>query len=455
MFQAINPATGDTIRSVELLSESELEHCLAASAQGARSMRDLAVDERGALLKKLAAQLAANRDKLARLATEEMGKPIRQAEAEIDKCEAACRYYAAAPKSYVEDEPIETERNTFRRFLPLGTILAIMPWNYPFWQVFRFIAPATLAGNAMLLKHASNVPGCAEAIQDLIDAAGFPKGAFQTLFVSSKQVPTIIDDSRVKGVTLTGSGAAGSAVGEMAGRAIKPCVLELGANDAFIVMPSADLDHAVETAVRARTQNNGQSCIAGKRFIVHEAIYEAFKARVVAAFEAMKIGDPMDHETDIGPIATRQGLQEILDQIEDACRAGALRVTGAKRLEGKGFYLSPGLVENVPFTCKFAREEVFGPVANLIRCADIKQAVAIANDSPFGLGSAVFSQDQDEVEYACQQIEAGATFVNAMVASDPRLPFGGVKASGIGRELAVEGMRAFQNIKTISLPPQA
>lgn len=454
MFQAINPATGETIRSASLISEAEIDNCLSESVQGAATMRDLSLAARQDLLLRLAEQVETNRAHLAVLATEEMGKPIRQAEAEIDKCAKACHFYARAPSSYMDDQPVATDRHTFRRFLPLGTILAVMPWNYPFWQVFRFIAPATLAGNAMLLKHASNVPGCAAAIQDLVDAAGFPRGAFQNLFVSSRQVADIINDARVKGVTLTGSGPAGSAVGSLAGGAIKPCVLELGANDAFIIMPSADLELAVKAAVLARTQNNGQSCIAGKRFVVHEAIYDDFKGRAIAAFEALKVGDPSMRDTDIGPLATERGRQEVLDQIESALCAGGELVTGGKPLDRRGFYLSPGMIENVPNRTDFAREEVFGPIANLIKCTDIADAVAIANDSPYGLGSTLFSQDPEEIEYACDQIEAGATFVNAIVASDPRLPFGGVKASGIGRELSVEGVRAFQNIKTISLPPQ-
>jgi succinate-semialdehyde dehydrogenase/glutarate-semialdehyde dehydrogenase len=382
--------------------------------------------------------------------TEEMGKTLVSAVAEVEKCAKACRHYATTAASALADEPIATEAAaSYVRYLPIGAVLAVMPWNFPFWQVFRFVAPTLMAGNVGLLKHASNVPRCALAIEDVLRRADFPEGVFQTLLIGSGAVAQVLADPRVKAATLTGSTGAGSNVAAQAGKLIKTSVLELGGSDPFIVMPSADLEAAVKTAVTARTLNNGQSCINAKRFIVHRDVYADFEARLVSAFDALRVGDPLQPETEIGPLALSSVRDDVVSQVERSVAAGARRLTGATRMDGPGFWFRPGVLSNIPERAPAFSEEVFGPVALLFSVPDIDAAVRLANQSVFGLGSSVWTQDEAEQRRFIDEIEAGQTFVNAMVASDPRLPFGGVKESGYGRELGVPGIRAFVNAKSV------
>lgn len=370
--------------------------------------------------------------------------------AEVEKCALACDYYADETASILIDRRINSDDNDcYVRHLPIGPVLAVMPWNFPFWQVFRFAAPALMAGNVGLLKHASNVPQCALAIENIFIRAGFPEGSFQTLLISSGQVEAVLQDERVRAATVTGSEGAGSAVASTCGKYIKPTVLELGGSDPFIVMPSADLQKAVDTAVTARTINNGQSCIAAKRFIVHADIYDEFRDQFVAGFESLTVGDPMDEKTDIGPLALPQIRDELNQQVEDSIAAGATRLSGAVIIEGEGNYYKPGILDNIPEGSPAAQEELFGPVALLFKASSFDEAIRIANDSRFGLGSCIWSNDQAEIDQAINRLQAGSTFVNAMVSSDPARPFGGVKDSGYGRELSADGMLAFMNAKTV------
>jgi succinate-semialdehyde dehydrogenase/glutarate-semialdehyde dehydrogenase len=427
-----------------------VEARLARAAQAFQAYRRTSLGERAAWLRRAAHILESEKDRIGRLMTLEMGKTLRSAVAEAEKCALACRYYAENGESILADEVVQTNADrSFVRPLPLGPVLAIMPWNFPFWQVFRFAAPALMAGNVGLLKHASNVPGCALEIEDVLLRAGFPEGAFQTLLVGSGAVASIIADPRVAAVTLTGSEAAGAKVGEAAGRAIKKVVLELGGSDPFIVMPSADLDAAAKTAVTARCINNGQSCIAAKRFIVHEAVYGEFERRMKQGLEALRVGNPLDDHVDIGPLATQQGADDLERQVTASIAAGARLVTGGSRPRGPGWFYAPSALADIPHAAPVFREEVFGPVALLFKVKDVGEAIALANDSVYGLGSSVWTNDPAERERFANEIEAGATFVNAMVASDPRLPFGGVKHSGHGRELGSWGLREFVNLKTV------
>ncbi len=382
--------------------------------------------------------------------TEEIGKTLSSAMAEIEKCAKACRYYAETAKRSLSDEHIATEAAaSYVHYLPLGPVLAVMPWNFPFWQVFRFAAPNLMAGNVGLLKHASNVPECALAIEDLLRRAEFPEGVFQSLLIGSHMVPRVLGDRRVAAVTLTGSVPAGAAVASYAGKLIKPTVLELGGSDPFIVMPSADLDAAVKTAVLSRTLNNGQSCINAKRFIVHRDVYDVFEEKMVQAFEALRVGDPMDEATHIGPLALASVRSDVMAQVEHSVREGARRLTGATAIDRPGWWFRPGILADLPESARAYREEVFGPVALLFRVESIDAAIALANDSELGLASSVWTEDRREQERFIDEIEAGQTFVNAMVASDPRLPFGGIKRSGFGRELGTPGIRSFANMKTV------
>jgi succinate-semialdehyde dehydrogenase / glutarate-semialdehyde dehydrogenase len=450
MIATINPATGETLKTFEPLSETQLDAKLQTAIQTFRSQRDSAIADREQMLLRAADILENEKAIFGRLMTVEMGKPIKSAEQEAEKCAWVCRYYAENARRHLADEVISTSASkSYVSFQPLGPILAVMPWNFPFWQVFRFAAPALMAGNVCLLKHASNVPQCALAIEDIFQRAGFPLGSFQTLLIGSDAVQRVLEDKRVAAATLTGSEPAGRSVAAIAGKQIKKTVLELGGSDPFIVMPSADINDAVATGVRARTINNGQSCIAAKRFIVAASIYEQFERRFVEAMQALRVGDPLSSETDIGPLATEQILKDIDGQVNKSVAAGATVLTGGKRLPGPGYFYEPSVLSNIPESAPAYCEELFGPVALLFRVPNLDEAIALANSSPFGLGASAWTNDGQQRARFVSELEAGSVFVNGMVASDPRLPFGGVKHSGYGRELGEFGIREFVNVKTI------
>ncbi len=455
-ISSTDPRTGQIRQTFTPLAEAALEHKLELASRAFASWRKSSFAERSAVLSKAAELLENEKQALGRLMTEEMGKTLVSAVAEAEKCAKACRHYAEHGSAALADEAVATEAaESFVRYLPLGPVLAVMPWNFPFWQVFRFAAPALMAGNVGLLKHASNVPRSALAIEDLLRRAGLPDGAFQTLLIGSDLVARVLGDARVVAATLTGSEGAGAAVGGQAGKLVKPTVLELGGSDAFVVMPSADLDAALKAAVASRTLNNGQSCINAKRFIVHRDVYDEFEQRLVAAFEKLRVGDPMLPETEIGPLALASVRDDVMSQVERSIAAGARRLTGAQRIDQPGFWFQPGVLANIPENAPVFGEEVFGPVAALYRVSDIAAAIELANRSRYGLGSSVWTNEEQEQRRFVDELEAGQTFVNAMVASDPRLPFGGVKQSGYGRELGVHGIRAFVNAKTVYVaPPQ-
>ncbi len=452
-MKAVNPTTGEMIREYEAHSaayvEEALQHAHTVFHQFGRRNH---LADRTKRLNAAADILIRDKAKLAALMTAEMGKPIAQSEAEIEKCAAGCRHYAEHAESYLADSHTRTGRgDAYVRWLPVGPILAVMPWNFPFWQVFRFAAPALAAGNVCLLKHASNVPGCAIAIEEIFREAGFPNGTFQTLLVGSDKVAAIIADDRVKAVTLTGSEGAGRQVGAAAGKAIKPSVLELGGSDPFIVMPSADIDAAVKTAVTARIQNTGQSCIAAKRFIIHQDVYLEFAGKFTGVISALKYGDPMDRANHLGPLATYAIRDELAKQVEDSVAAGATVLCGGKIPGMKGAFYEPTVIGFIPEAAPAFSEELFGPVASLYRAKNIDEAIRLANITRFGLGSAAWTADKAEQARFIDEIEAGFTAINGMTTSDPRLPFGGVKASGYGRELADLGMQAFLNAKTVTV----
>jgi len=448
----INPTTGETEKTFDALSDDQIEKALQAADSAAHHVRTIPIEERANWLKNTASILRTEKDSLGAMMTREMGKTFASAKAEVEKCAWVCEFYAEQGPSFLEDRIIETSaERSFARYLPIGPVLAVMPWNFPLWQVFRFAAPALLAGNVGLLKHASNVPQCALAIEDLFRRGGAPDGAFTTLLIGGDQVEGVLKDNRVRAATLTGSEGAGRAVAATAGDALKKVVLELGGSDPLIVMPSADLEDAVSHAIRGRLLNNGQSCIAAKRFIIHSDIYDEFRDRFAAALEDQTIGDPMEDTTDIGPLATSDIRDELAEQVDKTVSAGGRRVTGARPIEGAGWFYQPGLLEAVPETSPAASEELFGPVATLFKAPSLDRAIEIANGTRFGLGSAIFTKDERDVERAFNELDAGATFVNAITASDPRLPFGGVKASGHGRELAADGIREFLNLKTCSI----
>ena len=449
-MKTVNPATGEVLRVFDELGDAELEERLARAEAAAAAYRYTSFAERAVHMVRAAEILEREKRELGRLMTLEMGKPIGSAIAEAEKCAWVCRYYAEHAEAHLRDEDVATDAaRSYVAYQPLGVVLAVMPWNFPFWQVFRFAAPALMAGNVGLLKHASNVPQCALAIEDIFHRAGFPEDTFQTLLIGSDRVESIITDARVKAVTLTGSEHAGRSVASQAGQAIKKTVLELGGSDPFIVMPSADLDAAVATAVKARTVNTGQSCIAAKRFIIAAEIADAFESRFVAAMQALRIGDPMDEDTQIGPLASEQILQDLHDHVQRSIRAGARLRLGGKRLDRDGFYYAPTVLTGIPHDAPAYHEELFGPVASLFRVADIHEAIAVANATSFGLGSAAWTNDASEQQQFITDLEAGCVFINGMVASDPRLPFGGIKRSGYGRELGVWGIREFVNVKTV------
>jgi succinate-semialdehyde dehydrogenase/glutarate-semialdehyde dehydrogenase len=446
----VNPATGETLRNFDPLRDGEIEEKLQRSVEASRRNRARSFSDRSSRMRKTADLLDQRQKDYGRMMTTEMGKPIKAAIAEVNKCALVCRYYADRAQEFLSDESVKTEaEQSFIRYEPIGAVLAVMPWNFPFWQVFRFAAPALMAGNVGLLKHASNVPQCALAIEEVFRDAGFVDGEFQTLLITSEQVPKILEDERIKAATLTGSEPAGSSVASTAGKRIKKSVLELGGSDPFVVMPSANLDDAVNTAVKARTVNNGQSCIAAKRFIVHEKIAEEFEKRFANGMSMLKIGDPLDESTEIGPLATPQIVKDIASQVERSIAAGAKLLTGGKRIGQRGNFYAPTVLVNVPRNAAAACEETFGPVASVFRVRTAEEAIAVANDTRFGLGASVWTRDRQEAARFIDGIQSGQVFVNAMVASDPRLPFGGVKHSGFGRELGVHGIREFVNIKTV------
>ena len=449
-IQTQNPANGEIVKTFEPYSDQKVDEIIAKSDAAYRELRLWSFERRAEHMRKAADIMRADAEKLGAIVTLEMGKTLKSAIGEVNKCALGAEYYADYAQTHMADEIVETNASrSYRTYQPIGPVLAVMPWNYPIWQVVRFAAPALMAGNTGLLKHASNVPQCALYIEDIFKRAGFPDGSFQTLLIGGSKVERVLRDDRVKAATLTGSEPAGASVASICGQEIKPTVLELGGSDAFIVMPSADLDKAVSMAVTARNQNNGQSCIAGKRFIIHEQVYDEFREKFKSAFDALQVGDPMDPDTDIGPLVNASSLNEIVGQVENAVRDGAHLVTGGTALGGPGFYFQPGILENIPKSSNAFHEEIFGPVAALYKARSLDEAIELANDSPFGLGSSVWTHDAQEQKQAIRDIEAGATFVNAMTASDPRLPFGGIKRSGYGRELAAEGIRAFCNVKTV------
>jgi len=447
---SINPATGDILRQFEPHSDIQIGEKLELAAETFKHFRHMPFEERSQRMMKAAQILENEKERFGRLMTEEMGKPFQSAVAEAAKCAWVCRYYAENAEKQLADELIETNASrSYIHYQPLGPVLAIMPWNFPFWQVFRFAAPAIMAGNVGLLKHASNVPQCALAIEEIFLRAGFPEGAFQTLLIGSGKVKRVLEDPRIMAATLTGSEPAGSQVASEAGRLIKKTVLELGGSDPFIVMPSANLDEAVSTAIKARIINNGQSCIAAKRFIIAEPIADEFERRFIQGMQALKVGDPMDETTDIGPLATEDILNDLDQQVKDSVAQGARILTGGEPLKGPGNYYPPTVISDIPEDSPAYCEELFGPVAILFRVKDIDAAIELANDTSFGLGASAWTNDEEERLCFIDEIEAGSVFINGMVASDPRLPFGGVKVSGYGRELSAFGIREFVNIKTV------
>jgi len=446
----INPATGELVKSFEALTDAQIEKKIQLAAETFQSYKKIPHSKRAEMLVRAAEILEKEKEKFGRVMTLEMGKPFRAAVEEAAKCAVGCRYYAEYGAGFLADEVVKTAATqSFIRFQPLGVVLAVMPWNFPFWQVFRFAAPAMMAGNMGLLKHASNVPQSALLIEEILLRAGFPEGAFQTLLIGADKVAGIIADRRIAAATLTGSEGAGIQVAVAASKQVKKVVLELGGSDPFIVMPSANLKEAVATAVKARVQNNGQSCIAAKRFIVDQRIADEFEKLFVEKMESLKIGDPFDESTELGPLATADGVTTLDADVQKTVKAGAKLLTGGKPLKRPGNFYAPTVLTNIPDGSPAACDELFGPVASLFRAKDINDAIRIANATPFGLAASAWTTDKSEQEQFINGIEAGMVFINRMVASDPRVPFGGVKRSGIGRELGVYGIREFTNIKTV------
>lgn len=447
---SVNPATGETIRTFEPLSDEKLEGKVAGAWQCFPEWRKTPFGERARLLMRAAEILEARKREIGGIMTTEVGKTLLSSIAEVEKCALGCRYYAEHGEAHLKPEMVATSASkSFIAYQPLGPVLAIMPWNFPLWQVFRFAAPALMAGNVGLLKHSSNVPQCALLIEEVLHQAGFPDGAFQTLLIEPDRVAALLQDDRIAAATLTGSEPAGRSVAQIAGSQIKKTVLELGGSDPFIVMPSVDVDATATAAVKARAINNGQSCIAAKRFIVADSIYNDFERKFVKAMQLLRVGDPMDDKTDVGPLATAKIRSELHEQVQRAVRGGAMVLTGGKPIDGPGNYYEPTVLAGVPRSSDVFREELFGPVAMLFRVKNLDEAIDLANDSPFGLGSSVWTNDAAEQQQCIERLEAGQVFVNAPVASDPRIPFGGVKRSGYGRELSAFGIREFVNIKTV------
>lgn len=454
-LESINPATEAVLGRFPAATPDEVEAAIAEADAAQRDWRHATFDERGTAMRGLAANLRRRRDDYARLITLEMGKPIAEAVAEIEKCALACDFYADRASGFLRDEVVATNASrSLVAFEPVGVVLAIMPWNYPFWQVFRFAAPALMAGNGALLKHASNIPQCALAVGSAFEEAGFPPGLFRTLLLPGAAVEPVVRDSRVRAVTLTGSSDVGARVAAIAGAALKKTVLELGGSDPYIVLADADVSAAAATAVRARNQNSGQSCIAAKRFLVVAAVADEFEERFAEAVGQLRVGDPLDPATQIGPLA-RSDLRDTLErQVDESVRQGARVLVGGARRSGPGFYFEPTVLAGVLDSMPVLSEETFGPVAAVRRVADTEEAISIANGSDYGLGASIWTADASRGEALARTIESGAVFVNGMVASDPRLPFGGVKRSGYGRELGPFGIREFTNIQTIWIGPE-
>ncbi len=448
-----NPATGEIEKTFEGFSDAEVDERIALAAATASAYRHTTFADRARWMNAAADALDAATDQIARVMTTEMGKTIVAARGEVQKCAKGCRFYAQHAEAMLAAEPADAAAvgatRAYVRYEPLGPVLAVMPWNFPLWQVIRFAAPALMAGNVGLLKHASNVPQTALLIEDTFRRAGFPDGAFQTLLIGAQSVERILRDPRVRAATLTGSTPAGRSIGRIAGEELKPVVLELGGSDPFVVLPSADIEKAAQTAVTARVQNNGQSCIAAKRFIVHDDVADEFEQMFVARMQALRVGDPMDERTDIGPLANEQGLTDVESYMADAVGLGARVLCGGRRADGPGWFYPPTVVTDITSDMRMYHEEIFGPVAQLFRVRDADEAIDLANATVFGLGSNVWTRDAAEQERFVSAVAAGAVFVNGMTTSFPELPFGGVKESGFGRELSAQGIRAFCNVKTV------
>jgi succinate-semialdehyde dehydrogenase / glutarate-semialdehyde dehydrogenase len=457
VLQSINPTTEDVVETFEEFSPQQVDAALQQAYDAQVKWRRTSFGDRAACLQAAARTLRTQKTRLAALATREMGKTIVEAEAEIEKCAWNCDFYAEHAGKFLADEHVEMRlSDSFVAFEPLGVVLAIMPWNFPFWQVFRFAAPALMAGNGAVLKHASNVPSCALAIEDVLRTAGLPDGLFRTVLVPGSQVEPLIADARIAAVTLTGSSEVGEQVASAAGRNLKKQVLELGGSDPFIVLADADVAAAVKTAVRARNQNNGQSCIAAKRFIVEDRVADEFTARFSDTVRALHVGDPMLRDTNVGPLARGDLRETLIAQVERSVANGAHAVTGGSAMQGKGYFYAPTVLDGVSENMPAFREETFGPVAAVIRARDPEDAVRLANDTEYGLGAALWTQDVERGKELARHIEAGSVFINGMVASDPRIPFGGIKRSGYGRELSVYGIKEFVNVQTIVVgQPQA
>ncbi len=448
----INPATGETLKTFDAHTGEQVDQKLSKALEAYKQHRLTSFADRAKKMRRAGEILIERKDELGRLMTLEMGKPIKAGIAEAEKCASACFFYADEAEHMLEPIEVETKGGQgMVYFQPIGPVVAVMPWNFPFWQVFRFVAPALMAGNVGLLKHSSNVPQCALAIEEILLAAGFPEGVFQTLLIGSAEVPAIIADNRIAAVTLTGSEGAGRSVGEHAGKALKKTVLELGGSDPFIVMPSADIESAAKTAVTARMINNGQSCIAAKRFIVHESVYDQFLERFVSGVKALRVGDPMIPETEVGPLATESIRDELAVQVDKTLEMGATAMCGGKKIDSTGYYYEPTVLVDIPFASPADGEELFGPVASVWKAASLDDAIAIANSTRFGLGASAWTSDDSERERFIRDIEAGLVFINGMVASEPALPFGGVKDSGYGRELGDFGIMEFVNIKSVKI----
>ncbi len=447
---SINPATGEVLGSYTELTDGELETRMTRAALAAQDHAQTTNAARADCMRRVAARLIDEQSEHARRITREMGKVLSSAESEIEKCASTCRHFAENTATYLADVAIATEASrSYVRYLPLGVVLGVMPWNFPYWQVFRWAVPAIMSGNVALLKDAANVSGCALAIERLVIEAGFTEGTFQTLLIGSSRVGKVVADERIAAVSLTGSDAAGAAVAAVAGRHLKKCVLELGGSDPFIVMPSAQLDRATSMAGAARIVNNGQSCIAAKRFIIHKDCYDKFVEDFVAHFQRLKVGDPCDPSVDVGPLSSEAGRATLQQQVASAYASGARILCGGRSLDGPGYFFQPTVITDIPKQASIHREEVFGPVALVYRADDIDEAISLANDCPFGLASSVWTDDVTEQQRFIGELQVGLTFVNAIVASDARLPFGGVKRSGYGRELGPLGILEFVNPKTV------